>query len=452
MPPTQGAFVNFLKKNIEFLDLNLGLGVDPQSDKFRALQSTIGCQINAQLLQMQRLNLDDANAALELIKHAPLAEDMRALLVDRMGGKILGMAEGNAPPTTKLQVHSYLHNYLTEGDWQQITTSTDALRCLAYRCSRLGLHHPSEKTSQKVVAIALVNHNAVGAAALHAIRDFKAALQSYNKNSAVVDTFPTEFPILPTEFQASHPLWYVSSFHSDAPVPCKYDDATMMKALAMTPCRATNKIAKQPEPTNTLQLRGGMRHDLPALYQAADQAGRLFRAASSDMLPGLEIFQPQHAAGASAASMFSQPVHHSPPAIAGAPFALGNGSLLQMQTPANASAEASTSQALVAKTPAAYSQTPAEALVALLKNKAMAHTPPIAKKAKNQAKKAVLETPFQKKPSASNMKKPAAASMKKPAAARSLEPIALGCSKCRYLFRGCAQCRDPAFTGKRGCK
>jgi hypothetical protein len=304
MPPTQGAFVNFLKKNIEFLDLNVGLGVDPQSDKFRALQSQIGCQINAQLQQMQRLNLDEANAALELIKHAPLAENMRAILVDRMGEKIVGMGEGNASPTNKLQVHNYLHNYLTEGDWQKITTGTDVLRCLAYRCTRVGLHHPSEKTSQKVVAIALANHNAFGAEALHSIRHFKANLQAYIKNSAVVDTLPTEFPTLPSEFQASHPLWYVFSFGSDAPVPCKYDDATMAKALAMTPCRSTNRIAKAPEPTNTLQMRGGMRHDLPSLYQAAHQAGRLFHAASSDTLPGLEISPPQYAAGASAALMF----------------------------------------------------------------------------------------------------------------------------------------------------
>jgi len=29
------------------------------------------------------------------------------------------------------------------------------------------------------------------------------------------------------------------------------------------------------------------------------------------------------------------------------------------------------------------------------------------------------------------------------------EPLVLGCAKCRHKVKGCSQCRDPGFNGKR---
>lgn len=335
-------------------------------------------------------------------------------------------------------------NFLTSGDWVKLKnvkfTTTAKLITVVNRLVGLHMFHPSEATVKKLVAmVACVHVPDADCSVLHCmVLELKSLLIAARKDKAV--TGPNVFPKDPRELS---PATFLIAYPDGDDQPVQESLPNFAVTVARVPLRSTNKSAAFKPP-------GG-----DALCPAIPQGSPAMSGTDLVMQLLQRLVKPNFAAepaityfrrGSSSESNLMYVSQASPQPVDATPL-LPEKEVQHPMSPTNATFA-----------------TPDKPLLGESSGDPLAAKDALAMMELAAAKGGAGNVKGKGKPKTSSlMKRPAAADvvsfMKRPAGAPATGApckrpatsgvLMLGCKKCRGCHTGCAQCRDPSFSGTR---
>ena len=468
---TQSKLFKFIQSRVEYVELNITMSrpeQDVENLKNELFQKTVekiqmtselhvetATAIGGLIHHSGFLSLEQKSGILnEIEKRLDWTEDTDSQESDNSSGTASSPDKPNAADN-KLQEIFYIQNMMTEKMWalpaNPDATFDQVTRETAIYCKTGGVNHPTEKSVASIITILAgwrqkVLHVPVDAMQrLCALRVFKSTLRS------APQTFdgPKKYPEKVEDLQSKHPAIYQIWFARELPVVSKLSLQEIRVSAALTPCRSTKQlVAEVAAPDNN---RGWNRMPRSAFGNI------LHAAANNRMGRGATVFalEDQHRP---LALMDAQPGYREEPRFVAPRVEPPRAEPPRAEPPEPPSTE-----------PAASSQLSADEKLALLLDAAKKRDTSTAPPSTTEAPD-LLATIHGPKPKATAKAKAGKGGKKKGATPTAKATavvtkgkvksksynnrlgLVLGCSKCRYIQNGCANCRNPNFKGKRGHK
>jgi len=475
----QSPLVCFVQSRLEYLDLNAEMGRPAEALTKLSIEvfnkiigmlqrtSSLTCEVALKIADI----LNNNKILSEDQKHGILTEiekrmcfldtsDAPAAVADILPATAVNNADSaSSPNRSKMQNITILHHALTEPLWKAIMSADvafeAAIKLAGTQMKAMGVNHPNEKSVAKAVAtVAAARHKSHGAnvesvTLLMAGRVLKQTIRSL----PLVFDGPPVYSDGIEQLQQDHPALYQIAFPQEPPVPSKLSTQEIEIQVCMTPCRSTKRSIEEPI-MNASGWNKVPRQSFGCILGAASQMSRQLTRSSSVAELALQDRAAQHAIEDRAAQLALQ------------------------DRAAKRALEDHTSQLALedraADTSGPRIPAPAPALVDDAKAKLAELTANAQRQAVEQARKAaeakeaeaaaaaaaaaaaVADPKAKAKATPKAKNAPKAQALKRPAAAVPAADLVLGCSKCRYSKKGCADskkgigCRNPAFKGKRG--
>jgi hypothetical protein len=436
MPGNTYPFLSFVEARHEILKCNLRIGVHELT--FTKLSCDAATAI---LLQFAKVNkLPDAGTArlMQAIVDGPLLDADKKQVVSAINTKLPEDARSTTVRQS-LQHCEHVFNYLSANDWAVIMDGNIAakMNVLTQRCASIGLYHPTEKTFSALVGMLMVGDlsaQTCAADALALVREFKVMYKSILGRLVCSGTLPQTFPNDVADFEKEYPTWYEAAYSTHEPIAPPVAKSVMFQMIATVPCRNARAGCSAVSSSSTSAKQSDL---------LASLCGALMRSTSSgDVLKNLQIFNRpalQHMAHSQSPS---------PPAPGTAAVLPPPGQLMLMAAPAVPAHRVDISQI----SDSGFAK--AEESLAETAPKQAAEAPPVkAAAVKSSVEDMVLAMKSQLALRIT-MKRPAAAVednvARRPAAAPPALGLVLGCGKCRQSEKGCKQCKNASFAGRRG--
>lgn len=387
--------------------------------------------------------------------------------------------------TLKQQDHTSFEAYMTDADWATLTDHSvdinDKIEVIVLRAVSIGLLSMTEKTAQHIAAVFIVaaGLSCTASTSYEILQSIKLSFKKMRQQrTATCRPTLSSFPADVTIFTSQFPGCY-----DKPPVPSRIDQKSITKAKAVIACRKSNALVRdsQPTPRQSSPMNSLVAAMAPLLQAMLSNnvhgmSSSLRRARSSDQLTlsmecppsppskdgnsqssqslGMLALadgdagvspQPASKCGLSAASLASTPPQSTAKGISAAAAAVAEaiGAKKSAKKNRRQKAKSNGKGKSAGKT---AGKTAAEELSTISESEASYDE--ATTKAKAKAKLAKKGTSKAKAKAKSKTKtKPKETAKSK--SSRGGGGLILGCGKCRGCPAGCAQCRDPDFTGKR---
>jgi hypothetical protein len=476
MPVVIYDIVHQLNGAKAFLDSQTGLlpeeaVIANMSGLAKSIESQIALSADMTVTNASTLNVAIANSAFSNCQKQTLAAAVNVVLTSQ---------SMQSQHTKKTQTISNATSFFTAGDWAVFESpvhSANKVGRMIERLRLLGVVHPSE-VSLKACAALLAAVHCPGAASteLHSlVLDLKVAMGRVKKLSITVPYLST-FPATPGELKPEH---YKLAYPDASDPPVHRDVPSWSTMVARVPVRSTHKslAANRHQPCAVLpQQPITAQNMMQALMQMISQH-------AAPRPPFIQLLVPQAPTQDTGASSSQQqsPLFQRRFSLSPTPLALqdgptadaatlgqerdevAGGGVSALDTIARLEAMAAGSSAAAGDTRA--SKTSARAAVAKPTPQTPSKKPKAVAKPKAKVTSKMTKASAKPKATVSSKKVKAAASvgakvqpsvaMKAKASARHKasatvgSKLTLGCGKCRGSHVGCAQCRDPRFSGRR---
>lgn len=410
---------------------------------------------------------------MEKVMEGPMLEPDKSSLIAALNLR-LGTCESFPTSKAQLQNAECIRNYFLENEWRTVFGTfadvNEKTRFIVKRVIDLGFRNPSEKSMASMAAIVFFGSDVPSpTVALSTVRAMKTLLRSCTSKMQTARSMD-ELPASSSDFKAQCPLFYQNAFGAIGdPVAAPGEDIVWHSLAAVIPLRSTR--------VGCGALPPALLPKAHSAFQTLCRVASVHRAPSYNDIP-MTYFARQHNESASSMPMLaaaqgvlhevSQPVQRLQLTDAPNAFPVPPTAICQVPTSTAASQTQPTATICPAPTPAvAVSCTDLVAVMRqqLSKSKpsdcddeAIDGSPRGESSGGSEAAMNVssVSKKLFKRPAAA-AKGPAAAAakgpakvFKRPAAAANGRPFVLGCSKCRFKKKGCGQCRNPKFSGKRG--
>ncbi len=423
------------------------------SDAFKQLSTQACATICQKIGMVKAMGVEDMTRLIKMLSAGPMLDVDKAVCCEAVNARSEERAGVPAVMTSSpegrvvLQEHHSLHEYLTEVDWSVLLNPDTALQIKLHRVvSRaccLGGLRPGEPAVAKLGSIALCTQDKwqsmAPPAMLQVVREGKAILKSITAGGTKdIQQGPQTYPMSPADFKAHHASAYAIAYSDGEPVPCKIDVGELLQLQSIMPCRAT---------------KAGCRMAVPsARMGGASSSAAQFAMAIGNMVMQQMGTMPGFPGGAFVPGVASSASQSPLPTTMALPSTTSLFALADKNSPPQEKAESSSP-------PEADNSAKEEVVGASL-----AEASPVAPTPANPPKsisEMVMAMQEQLQPrgggSASVVvrKRPAACVIEEIGEEGSDEApgagklLALGCSKCRFSKKGCAQCQKPSFGGRR---
>jgi hypothetical protein len=449
-----------------------------------------------------RPTTDDAQATLSMLADPEGAPGFTADQKRELARAVM-MASNNIGTTSltvsraQPQHHMHLFNYLTRSDWDTLRSPVqldDKFSVMANRSLAIGLLHPCERTNVCIVSIVAVagQYNWLADESLQYLNMFKRLMKLKRTSVAgLVATF-SDFPADVANFTALHNNRYDID---NMPVPSPFLAASFEERRLVTAARKSHKSVFASGPKNIgsgLSSSGSnplqemlmgciMNQIMPSIMTGSKPGGKTKEipitftcstgSASGQPLPiadtphppvigatlalederqqaGLETPVKPTAVATHIASSPAGGIASTPLPGGGSPMTVGIDDMIrEMQSQIaenNKSKKDTKSKTAGAKKGDTVPKAAAKTTSKLPKKKSKRS---VTKAAAKAAAKAVVKAKAKAKATSDTV---APAKPKTADTAAGKRKLVLGCSKCRGIREGCAQCRDPKFAGRRG--
>ena len=331
------------------------------------------------------------------------------------------------------------------------------MQSLAAFAKKIGLNNPNEKTVQTLVAIAIgarVQSTRVEVpaedrlACVRLFKDFLRALPFEYEG-------PKQYPSTPDVLREEVPGLYAHAYSNEGAGEPVISDRDLMLELQRTPCRKTRDC---PETQGAMVPLGGVRswNKLPR-SAFASVLGAFQRHASTSAfedreIRGLRIFEtprPSEGRDAGASLVLMNGPNAPPPLCDGSPH------------PLNAIADGPPEPSNSGSPPTPGSSPTVHVIPAPRRCSGKTSPPGATTSSSIDTSVEGMLQNLQSRPLGAKAKAKGApkAKAKSKAAPKTngngeegkrKSALLLGCSKCRFLPKGCGVCRNPSFSGKRG--